>query len=54
MRVAVAQIQPRLAEKERNLELILAPLEEAVGGGAAARPNAEFYGPIVASPAFTT
>jgi predicted amidohydrolase len=34
MRVAVAQIEPRLAEKERNLDLCLARLEEAAAEGA--------------------
>ena len=34
MRVAVAQIEPRLGEKERNLETCLARLEEAAAGGA--------------------
>ena len=34
MRVAVAQIEPKLAEKERNLDLCLARLEEAVEQGA--------------------
>jgi 5-aminopentanamidase len=34
MRVAVAQIEPKLGERERNLELILARLEEAAGAGA--------------------
>jgi predicted amidohydrolase len=34
MRVAVAQIEPKLAEKKRNLDLCLARLEEAVGQGA--------------------
>lgn len=34
MRVAVAQIEPKLAEKERNLETCLARLEEAAGQGA--------------------
>jgi predicted amidohydrolase len=35
MRVAVAQTEPRLGEKERNLEGCLARLEEAAHGGAA-------------------
>src|SRR3954447_269893 len=34
MRVGVAQIEPRLAEKERNLEVVLARLEEAARDGA--------------------
>jgi predicted amidohydrolase len=34
MRVAVAQIEPKLAEKERNLDLCLARLEDAAGQGA--------------------
>jgi predicted amidohydrolase len=34
MRVAVAQIEPRLGEKERNLEACLARLEEAAAAGA--------------------
>lgn len=34
MRVAVAQIEPRLAEKEWNLDLCLARLDEAAGQGA--------------------
>jgi len=34
MRVAVAQIEPKLAEKERNLDLCLARLEEAASRGA--------------------
>jgi predicted amidohydrolase len=34
MRVGVAQIEPKLAEKERNLELVLARLEEAARDGA--------------------
>ncbi len=34
MRVAVAQIEPKLAEKERNLDLCLARLEEAAAQGA--------------------
>jgi predicted amidohydrolase len=34
MRVAVAQLDPRLGEKERNLEACLARLEEAVAQGA--------------------
>jgi 5-aminopentanamidase len=34
MRVAVAQIEPRLAEKARNLETCLAQLEQAVAAGA--------------------
>jgi predicted amidohydrolase len=34
MRVAVAQIEPKLAEKERNLDVCLARLEEAVAQGA--------------------
>jgi predicted amidohydrolase len=34
MRVAVAQTEPRLGEKERNLELCLARLEEATAAGA--------------------
>lgn len=34
MRVAVAQIDPKLAEKERNLDVCLARLEEAVAAGA--------------------
>jgi 5-aminopentanamidase len=34
MRVAVAQIEPKLAEKERNLDLCLARLDEAVAAGA--------------------
>lgn len=34
MRVAVAQIEPKLAEKERNLDLCLARLEEASAQGA--------------------
>src|SRR5262245_51950217 len=34
MRVAVAQIEPKLAEKERNLALCLARLEEAAAQGA--------------------
>src|SRR3954466_14250985 len=34
MRVGVAQIEPWLGQKERNLELVLARLEEAAGGGA--------------------
>jgi predicted amidohydrolase len=33
MRVAVAQIEPKLAEKERNLDLCLARLEEAAAQG---------------------
>jgi predicted amidohydrolase len=35
MRVAVAQTEPRLGEKERNLEVCLAALEEAAQAGAA-------------------
>jgi len=34
MRVAVAQIDPKLAEKERNLDVCLARLDEAVAQGA--------------------
>ena len=34
MRVAVAQIEPALGEKERNLEVCLARLEEAAAAGA--------------------
>ncbi len=34
MRVAVAQTEPKLGEKERNLEACLARLEEAAGAGA--------------------
>jgi 5-aminopentanamidase len=34
MRVAVAQIDPKLAEKERNLDACLARLDEAAGQGA--------------------
>jgi predicted amidohydrolase len=34
VRVAVAQLEPRLGEKERNLEACLARLEEAVAAGA--------------------
>jgi 5-aminopentanamidase len=34
MRVAVAQTEPKLAEKERNLDACLALLEEASAGGA--------------------
>jgi predicted amidohydrolase len=34
MRVAVAQIEPRLAEKERNLDVCLRRLEEAAAQGA--------------------
>jgi predicted amidohydrolase len=34
MRVAVAQIEPRLGEKDRNLETCLAQLEQAVAAGA--------------------
>ena len=34
MRVGVAQIEPRLGERERNLETCLARLEEAAAGGA--------------------
>ena len=34
MRVAVAQMEPRLAEKERNLGACLARLEEAAADGA--------------------
>ena len=34
MRVAVAQLEPKLGEKERNLEAILARLEEAAAAGA--------------------
>jgi predicted amidohydrolase len=34
MRVAVAQIEPKLGEKEHNLEVCLARLEEAVANGA--------------------
>jgi len=34
MRVAVAQIEPRLGEKERNLELVLALLDDAGRDGA--------------------
>ena len=34
MRVAVAQTEPRLGEKERNLDACLARLEEAVAAGA--------------------
>jgi predicted amidohydrolase len=34
MRVAVAQIEPRLGEKDRNLETCLARLEQAVAAGA--------------------
>ncbi len=34
MRVAVAQIDPKIAEKERNLDVCLARLEEAVAAGA--------------------
>jgi len=35
MRVAVAQTEPQLGEKERNLEVCVARLEEAAGKGAA-------------------
>src|SRR5918912_3194707 len=35
MRVAVAQTEPRLGEKERNLEVCVARLEEAAQSGAA-------------------
>jgi len=34
MRVAVAQIEPKLAEKERNLDLCLSRLDDAAGHGA--------------------
>ena len=34
MRVAVAQMEPKLAEKERNLDACLARLEEAAAAGA--------------------
>ena len=34
MRVAVAQLEPKLGEKERNLEAILARLDEAAAAGA--------------------
>src|SRR5436190_8796884 len=34
MRVAVAQIEPELGERERNLEACLARLEEAAAAGA--------------------
>src|SRR2546423_7748279 len=34
MRVAVAQLDPKLAEKERNLDACLASLDEAVAAGA--------------------
>ena len=34
MRVAVAQIEPKLGEKQRNLEVCLARLEEAAAAGA--------------------
>jgi 5-aminopentanamidase len=34
MRVAVAQLEPKLAEQERNLEACRASLEEAAGAGA--------------------
>ena len=34
MRVAVAQTEPKLGEKERNLEVCLARLEEAAAAGA--------------------
>src|SRR6266498_1943078 len=34
MRVAVAQMEPKLGEKERNLEACLARLEEAAAAGA--------------------
>ena len=34
MRVAVAQMEPKLAEKERNLDACLARLDEAVAAGA--------------------
>src|SRR5262249_45688927 len=34
MRVAVAQLDPKLAEKERNLDACLARLDEAVAAGA--------------------
>jgi predicted amidohydrolase len=34
MRVAVAQLEPKLAEKERNLDACLARLEEAAAAGA--------------------
>src|SRR5690349_2295732 len=34
MRVAVAQIDPKLGEKERNLEVCIARLEEAAAAGA--------------------
>jgi predicted amidohydrolase len=34
MRVAVAQLEPKLAEKERNLDVCLARLEEAAAAGA--------------------
>src|SRR3989442_5916251 len=34
MRVAVAQTEPKLGEKERNLEVCLARLEEAFASGA--------------------
>src|SRR5437588_8056443 len=34
MRVAVAQIDPKLAETERNLDVCLARLDEAVAAGA--------------------
>src|SRR3954467_12249586 len=34
MRVAVAQTEPKLGEKERNLEACLARLEEAAAAGA--------------------
>jgi predicted amidohydrolase len=34
MRVGVAQIEPRLGERERNLAVVLARLEEAPAGGA--------------------
>src|SRR3989440_5897921 len=34
MRVAVAQIDPKLAERERNLEVCFARMEEAASAGA--------------------
>jgi 5-aminopentanamidase len=35
MRVAVAQIEPKLGEKERNFEACLARMDEAAAAGAA-------------------
>jgi predicted amidohydrolase len=53
MLVGVAQIEPRLGEAERNLELCLAQLERATGGGCdlLVLPECALTGYVCSSPA---